>query len=62
MPVSDLMKLGTAGRLTSQQAADMALAEDRLARAAMARGNLWQAAQHRAESDALCDAINGKAK
>lgn len=59
MPVSDIMARGT-GNLTPQQAADMALAEDRLARAAHSRGDLWQAAQHRAESDRLCDWINGK--
>lgn len=60
MPVSDMVRLGT-GNLTPQQLADMALAEDRAARAARARGNQWQAAQHRAESDALCDLMNGKA-
>jgi len=60
MPVSELKHL--AGRQpTNQQLADMALAEDRLARAAHSRGDLWQAAQHRAEADALCDLVNGKA-
>lgn len=55
MPVSDLIRLGTAGKLTSQQIADMALQADREARRLRrAGGDLAAAAQADAESEALC--------
>ncbi len=55
-PVSDLVALRLA-RLTPQQAADMALAEDRAARAAWRRGDPATAVQHERERDSLCDLV-----
>lgn len=54
MPVADIMRLGQSGRFTSQQIADMALAEDRAARAARARGDAATADSHERERDSLC--------
>lgn len=53
MPVSDMIRLGVAGGLTTQQIADLALAEDRAARAARAKGNEAEARAHDREADAL---------
>ena len=54
MPVADMIRLGTVARLTSQQIADMALSEDRAARAARARGDTATADSHERERDSLC--------
>lgn len=52
MPVSDLLRSGTA-RLTSQQIADMMLSEERARRAAFRRGDYHQARLHELEVDRL---------
>lgn len=54
MPVADMIRLGTVKRPTSQEVADMALSEDRAARAARARGDTATAESHDRERDALC--------
>lgn len=54
MPVADMVRLGTVKRPTSQGIADMALAEDRAARVARARGDTATAESHEAERDSLC--------
>lgn len=58
MPVSDLLRLGHGQAMTSQQVADMALHEDRAARAARAKGDIEAALFHEQEADALCRLIN----
>lgn len=58
MPVADMIRLGTAPRPTSQGLADMALAEDRAARAARARGDTATALAHERERDALCSLLD----
>jgi hypothetical protein len=55
MPVSDMIRLGTAGKLTSQMIADMALEADREARRLVKAGELKAAANARRESIALCE-------
>jgi hypothetical protein len=57
MPIADMIRLGTAPRPTSQGLADMALAEDRAARASRARGDLEAALSHERERDSLCDLL-----
>jgi len=58
MPVSDLIRLGSA-KLTPQQIADMALQEDQAARAlARYRTDHPAIAAHWAERDALCKLLN----
>jgi hypothetical protein len=48
MPTGDLLRLGVA-RLTPQQVADMALAEDQARRRALARGDKAEAQEHDTE-------------
>ena len=55
MPVSDMIRLGTAGKLTSQMIADMALEADREARRLVKAGELKAAANARRESIAHCE-------
>lgn len=52
-PISDLVERRLA-QLTPQQIADLALAEDRQMRAALARHDAAAAAQHKLECDRLC--------
>lgn len=56
MPLASIMRLA-GQRPTSQELADMALSEDRAARAARARGEEEEAKAHEEERDALCDLI-----
>lgn len=56
MPVSDLVRLGTAN-LTNQMLADMALEADRDARRLVKQGDLLAAANARRESMALCELL-----
>jgi hypothetical protein len=58
MPVSDIIRLGMGERLTPQQIADMALVEDRRARAARARGDTATALEHDLERDSLCTLLD----
>ena len=56
MPVSDMVRLGTAN-LTNQMLADMALEADRDARRLVREGRLPEAANARRESIALCELL-----
>lgn len=56
MPVAEIVRLNRL-RMTSQQLADMALAEDREARRYAANGEAELAAEHDKESAALCRLI-----
>lgn len=57
MPVSDLLRSGTA-HLTTQQIADMMLSEDRARRAAHRRGDYHQARLHELEVARLGRELN----
>lgn len=59
MPIAEIISRGKSGRWTRQQLADMALSEDRAARAARARGDMEAAAGHDRESAALCRMMEG---
>lgn len=57
MSVADLLRLGHTA-MSSQQLADMALAEDRAARDAAKRGDREAHEAHDRESAALCRLLN----
>lgn len=57
MPLADIIKL-EGRRMTSQEIADMALSEDRAARAARRRGDHATAQAHDDESAKLCTLLD----
>ena len=59
MPVSDMIRLGTAPGMTNQQLADLALQADHERRRAIMSGDLTLAVMAQRERNALCALIGG---